>query len=104
MQKIIIDFCLFLTLKEFECPFFVSIDIWNQFVGNFLAELIPVFSILIRTTSIVPVDSVKKENGHINDVEVRKDVFKTASHTHSERYHEITDIIKMSREAPKATG
>lgn len=100
-------FCTF-EIKEFKvfrAPFVMfSIYIWNQFVRNIFTELIPVFSVFILTTSIIPVDSMEKKDGHINDIEVGEDVSETTSHTHGERNQKITDIIKMSRKTPEAAG
>ena len=75
------------------------VHIGDQFVGNNLTVFLPVFAILSLTTEMVTTDSLKKQNSHVDNIEVREEVSRSTGHAHGQRDEKITNIVEVTRQS-----
>lgn len=75
-------------------------DVRKDLVRHLGAILFPVLSVLSAAASIITVDTVDEEDGHIDDVEVRHEVGHSTGEAEGERHHEVTDVVKVTRKTP----
>jgi hypothetical protein len=75
------------------------VDIGDQFVGHDFTVFLPVLAVLSMTTEMITFDTLKEQNGHVDDVEVGKEVSGSTGHTHGQGNEKITDIVEVARES-----
>lgn len=78
----------------------VLVDVGDQLVRNSLHVLFPELAILALAASVITLDAVQQQDGHVDDVEVRQQVLGAAGHAHGQGDQEITNIVEVTRETP----
>lgn len=77
---------------------------WYEPVRHGSSVATPVLPVLAGTTVFIPNAAVDEQNRHINNVEVRQDVFKPTSQAISQGAHQISRVIKMPCPPPEPRG
>jgi len=81
---------------------FSLVDIGDQLVRNHPHVFLPVLAVLALAASVITLDTVQQQNGHVDDVEVGQQVLGTAGHAHGQRQQQIADIVEVARQTPVA--
>lgn len=74
----------------------------DEAVGHSVGVALPVLSIFAAAAVLVTNAAMNQQDGHVNDVEVRKEVSKAAGSAVGQRPHQIAGVVEVARHSPKA--
>jgi len=76
------------------------VDVRDELVRDSLHVLLPELAVLALAASVITLDAVQQQDGHVDDVEVRQQVLGTARHAHGQGDQQITNIVEVTGETP----
>lgn len=78
------------------------VDTRNDAAANKLAVLVPVLSVLLLTSPIVPELTVNEQDSKVSNIEVRNGSSKTTGERPSPSHDPVTEVVGVSRTSPPA--
>lgn len=81
-----------------------SEEAWQEAVRHGGGVALPVLPVFAETTVLIPKAAVGQQDCHVNDVEVRQDVFKPTSQAVGQGAHQIARVVEVACPAPEARG
>ena len=95
--------CLCITLcNHYIIQGCLLVDVRDESPANNLAELVPVFAVLVSAVLLVSQLSMDQQRGGEDEVEVWDDMSQSAGKTPRQSHYEVADVVRMTADSPPA--